>query len=66
MTWREISVRPWLLFNLGVCLDQGEGLAAPDHPAAAGWYKRAAGAGDAAAASALSNMYILGRGGSDR
>ena len=28
------------MFNVGRCLDTGEGLAAPDFPAAADWYRR--------------------------
>jgi hypothetical protein len=53
---------PKATFNLGVCLDTGEGVAAPDYPAAAGWYKRAADAGDAEAANNLCTMYQVGRG----
>jgi len=53
---------PKAVFNLGLCLDQGEGVAAPDYPAAAGWYKRAANAGNGSAAVNLSNMYTVGRG----
>jgi len=50
------------MFLLGRSLDDGG--AAPDYPAAAGWYRRAADtggnlAGDAAAN--LSNMYMVGR-----
>jgi TPR repeat protein len=41
---------PTATFNLACCLDEGEGLAAPDHPAAAGWYRRAADAGSGGAA----------------
>jgi len=33
------------MFDLGRLLDRGEGVAAADHPAAAGWYRRAADAG---------------------
>ena len=29
---------PLAMFDLGVCLDKGEG-AAPDYPAAVGWYR---------------------------
>jgi TPR repeat protein len=53
---------PKALFNLGVCLDTGDGVAAPDYPAAAGWYKRAAAAGDPKAANNLCIMYQIGRG----
>ena len=38
-------------------------MAAPDYPAAAGWYKRAADAGDGNAATNLVTMYSVGRGG---
>jgi TPR repeat protein len=38
---------PKAMFELGLCLDQGVGVAAPDYPAAAGWYRRAADAGHA-------------------
>ena len=41
---------PEAMYNLGVCLDMGEGVAAPDYPAAVGWYRRAADAGHTAAA----------------
>ena len=50
------------MLNLGVVLDAGEGVAAPDYPAAADWFRRAAAAGVGAAAQSLSNMYSLGRG----
>jgi len=53
---------PISMFNLGTFLDRGLGVAAPDCPAAAEWYRRAADAGDAEAAVNLSNMYTLGRG----
>ena len=53
---------PEAMFTLGVCLDKGEGVAAPDYSAAAGWYRRAADAGLGDAAKNLSNMYTLGRG----
>jgi len=54
---------PGAMFRLGFCLDSGEGLAAPDYPAAAGWYKRAADAGNWDAAHNLCTMYTVGRGG---
>jgi len=53
---------PPAMFNLGVKIDQGEGVAAPDYPAAAGWYRRAADAGHGGAAHNLSNVYSVGRG----
>jgi len=53
---------PRAMFSLGCCLDKGEGVAAPDYPAAAGWYKRAADAGRGEAANNLSHMYTVGRG----
>jgi hypothetical protein len=54
---------PRAMFNLGTLLEEGEGVAAPDCPAAAGWYRRAADAGDTAAAVNLCSMYTVGRGG---
>ena len=53
---------PTAMYDLACSLDSAEGVAAPDYPAAAGWYRRAADAGHAAAASNLSVMYTLGRG----
>jgi len=53
---------PYAMFNLGVCLDEGRGVAVPDYPAAADWYKRAADAGDGDAAANLNRMYTVGRG----
>ena len=53
---------PRAMFNLGCSLDKGEGMAAPDYPAAVGWHKRAADAGNASAAVNLSSMYVVGRG----
>ena len=53
---------PGAMFCLGCTLDKGEGIAAPDYPAAAVWYKRVADAGDAASANNLSSMYMVGRG----
>ena len=52
---------PKAMFNLGVCLDQGVGVAR-DSAAAAGWYRRAVDAGFGVAAANLSTMYTLGRG----
>ena len=53
---------PKAMFSLGCCLDAGEGVAAPDHPAAAVWFRRAADAGDGESANNLSAMYAVGRG----
>jgi TPR repeat protein len=53
---------PRAMFMLGCCLDEGKGVAAPDYPAAADWYRRAAEAGDENGANNLSNMYTVGRG----
>ena len=53
---------PNAMIILGVCLDEGRGVVAPDCPAAADWYRRAADAGDWGAAVNLSLMYSLGRG----
>jgi len=49
-------------YNLGVCLDEGRGVAAPDYPAAEEWYRRAAAAGHGTAAKNLGHMYSVGRG----
>ena len=54
---------PRAMFNLGRSLNLGEGVAAPEFPAAAYWYRRAADAGIGAAAANLSSLYILGSGG---
>jgi TPR repeat protein len=53
---------PKSMFNVAVCLDAGEGVAAPDYPAAADWYRRAADAGHGEAAFNLAEMYTVGRG----
>ena len=53
---------PDAMYNLGYALDTGEGVAAPDHPAAADWYRRAADAGVGEAAGNLASMYSVGRG----
>ena len=53
---------PNAMFDLGTLLDKGQGMAAPDYPAAADWYRRAADAGLGKAANKLSSMYTLGRG----
>jgi TPR repeat protein len=55
---------------MGTCVSpcMGEGVAAPDYPAAAVWYTRAVDAGTAAnigtqsAAANLSDVYAVGRG----
>ena len=50
---------PEAMFSLGCCLDMGEGVAAPDYPAAAGWYRRAVDAGGGGAAANLaSNLAV--------
>ena len=54
---------PKAMLLLGCSLDEGEGVAAPDYPMAAGWYRRAAAAGNADAANNLNHMYEVGRGG---
>ena len=54
---------PQSMFDLGALLDQGLGMAAPDYPAAADWYRRAADGGYGKAAVNLSTMYTVGRGG---
>jgi len=53
---------PNAMFSLGNMLDQGKGVAAPDYPAAADLFRRAADAGDGPAANNLSSMYSVGRG----
>ena len=53
---------PGAMHNFGLCLDRGEGVAAPDYPAAADWYRRASDAGVGGAAANLSDMYLVGRG----
>ena len=53
---------PQAMYNLGLCLDKGEGVATPDCLAAADWYRRAADAGIGEAAHNLSTMYVHGRG----
>jgi TPR repeat protein len=57
---------PEAMFDLGVMLHQGRAEVAPDHPAAADWYRRAADAGHRDAANNLSQMYSVGCGGPDR
>ena len=47
-------------FNVGCNLEGG---AAPDYPAAADWYRRAANAGHGSAAVNLSGMYTIGHAG---
>jgi TPR repeat protein len=53
---------PIATFNIGVLLERGEAAEAPDYRAAAGWYRRAANAGDAASAFNLCTLYTVGRG----
>jgi hypothetical protein len=53
---------PTAMYNAGCCLDEGKGMAAPDYPAAADRYRRAADAGHGQAANNLSGMYTVGRG----
>ena len=53
---------PDAMYNLGYFLDVGQGVAAPDYPAAADWYRRAADAGVGDAARNLASMYAVGRG----
>ena len=53
---------PYAMFNLGCCLDAGQGVAAPDHPAAAELYRRASDAGSGEAANNLAVMHAVGRG----
>jgi TPR repeat protein len=60
---------PRAMFSLALCLDKGEGVAAPDPAAAAGWYRRAANAevdtgnpANGLAAITLSYSYLTGRG----
>ena len=48
--------------SLGCALDKGEGVAAPNYPSAADWFRRAAEAGNADAATNISAMYAVGRG----
>jgi len=48
--------------DLGHSLDKGEGVAGPDYPAAADWYRRAADHSNASAAANLATMYTLGTG----
>jgi len=53
---------PNAMFGLAVCLDKGEGEAAPDYLAVAEWYRRAAESGHEGAANNLCHMYTVGRG----
>jgi len=57
---------PKAMFNYGVSLEKGQGVAAPDYLMAAERYCRAAESGHAGAAINLSNLYTFGRGGSVR
>jgi TPR repeat protein len=38
-TKAAVAGLPSAMFNLGVMLDKGQGVAAPDYPAAADWYR---------------------------
>jgi TPR repeat protein len=51
------------MFNLGLSLDKGEGVAAADPPAVMGWFGRAADAGHGGAAHNIAAMYTVGTGG---
>jgi TPR repeat protein len=53
---------PKAMYNLRKLLAKREGVAAPDLPAAADWYRRAVDNGIAAAAYNLVDMYSVGRG----
>jgi len=53
---------PAAMHNLGAALDMGKGVAAPDYPAAAGWFRRAAVAGRGDSAVNLCHMDAVGRG----
>jgi hypothetical protein len=65
LTWLTKAAEaglPKAMYNLGCVLDAGKGVAAPDYPAAADWYRCAADAGHGAAAANLCTMYQVGRG----
>jgi TPR repeat protein len=53
---------PGAMFKLGRCLESGEGGLELDAPAAAEWYRKAAGSGHAGAACNLRFMRAVGRG----
>jgi len=53
---------PQAVFSLGCHLSKGEGVAAPDQPAAAEWYRSAAAAGHGHAAFNLAVAYSFGWG----
>jgi len=53
---------PRAMRSLGYRLRDGDGVAAPDYPAAADWMRLAADGGDGTAASALADMYAIGCG----
>jgi TPR repeat protein len=53
---------PKAMRSLGLLLEKGEGVAAPDYPAAPGWFRRAADAGIWEVANNLTDMYAVGRG----
>ena len=46
---------PKAMFNFGLMLDHGEGMAAPDYPAAAGWFRY--GLADIACHAASSSIF---------
>jgi TPR repeat protein len=50
---------PEAMFNLGCCLNKGEGVAAPDPLAAMDWYRRAADAGHGGAVQLVDNSLHL-------
>jgi hypothetical protein len=53
---------PRAMLDLGWSLEEGQGVATADYPAAADWYRRAAAAGVGEAAANLAAMYSVGRG----
>ena len=53
---------PQAMFNVGTMIECAKGVGAPDYPAAADWYRRAADAGEGNAANNLCQMYTVGRG----
>jgi hypothetical protein len=53
---------PMAMTDLAIMLDKGMGGLAPDYPAAAAWFERAANAGSGGAANNLSAFYLAGHG----
>jgi len=53
---------PTSMYQLACYLDTGEGVASPNHSAAADWFRRSAEAGNGEAAYNLRAMYAVGRG----